>query len=111
MDVGADLEKTKAKLSGKAVAAPIKLPDVADSSKQGPPHRSFTAEEKQAHFKKKKAEFDLEVERGVAAAVAALYPDKKKSFAAVVSTTPPDPPPAVCINCDKIGHPPWQCRS
>ena len=113
MKIYAEFDKSKTRSSGKSLvnpAAPIKPPEVADTSKQGAPYKAFTAEERAAHYIKKKAKEALEIDRSVAAAFAARDSDKKKSFAAVVSA-PPDPPPAVCINCDEIGHPPWQCRS
>ena len=49
MAIYADFEKTKARCSGKShvtLAAPIKPPDVADTSKQGAPYKVFTMKRK-----------------------------------------------------------------
>ena len=95
MKIYAEFDKSKSRSSGKSLvtpAAPIKPPEVADTSKQGAPCKVFTAEEKTAHYLKKKAKEALEIDRSVAASLAARDSDQNKSFTAVVSA-PPDPPP------------------
>jgi hypothetical protein len=120
MDSYDEIELIKSRGSGKSsvpAAGPPKPSTNSDSQKLLKPKSQFeqyTPEERHAHYLKKRAGEQAEAAQkqldDTVKAVVVIMTSQKKASAAAVPSSPPDPPLAVCINCDKPGHPPWQCK-